>query len=120
MNPPDDSPGDNTAGGNTTGGVFRRGGGVVWRLAPDRVLVRRVGDLSADGCADLIGLAAALWVGLDEPTSISELESRLAEAGIDALDASDVLPVLVERGWIEPVTDGSDPQPDRAEATHER
>ncbi len=92
--------------------AFCRSDGVVWRLAPDRVLVRRLGDLSANGCADLIGLAAAVWVGLDEPASIAELHSRLADAGFDVETAradpdgitmKDALAALVERGWIEPV-----------------
>lgn len=83
-------------------GSYRRPDDVVWRLAPDRVLVRRVGDLSDDGCADLLGLAAEVWVGLDEPASIAELRARLAEADIDT-DCTDALAELVERGWVERV-----------------
>ena len=108
---------------------FSRPENVVWRLAPDRVLVRRVGDLSDDGCADLIGFAAAVWVGLDEPASLTELRARLADAGIDTDDGNDTADVhdthftndtnfveavaaLVERGWIEQIDVEADPQAD--------
>ncbi len=106
---------------------------MVWRLASDRVLVRRVGDLTDDGCADLIGFAAAVWVALDEPASLPELSARLADAGIDTVDVNradlvDAVDALVERRWIEqidaqpdpqPVAQ-PDPQPDPADADHER
>ena len=103
---------------NTTGAAtFSRPEAVVWRLAPDRVLVRRVGDLSDDGCADLIGFAAAVWVGLDEPASLAELRERLADAGIDTVDDNRVdfveaVAALVERGWIEQIDNGADPPAD--------
>lgn len=91
---------------------FARPENVVWRLAPDRVLVRRVGDLTDDGCADLIGFAAAVWVGLDEPASLAELTARLADADIDTADANytDALAALVERGWVEQIDDEPDTQ----------
>ncbi len=107
----------------------------MWRLAADRVLVRRVGDLTDDGCADLIGFAAAVWVALDEPASLPELSARLADAGIlesadtvdvDLVDAVlvDAVAALVERRWIEQIDDEPDaqpdPQPDPADADHER
>ncbi|MGB9345919.1 MAG: hypothetical protein WCA90_07780 [Ilumatobacteraceae bacterium] len=112
---------------------FSRSDDVVWRLASDRVLVRRVGDLTDDGCADLIGYAAAVWVALDEPASLPELSARLADAGIDTVDVNradlvDAVDALVERRWIEqidaqpdpqPVAQ-PDPQPDPADADHER
>ena len=104
---------------------FSRPADVVWRLASDRVLVRRVGDLTDDGCADLIGYVAAVWVALDEPASLPELSARLADAGIDTVDVNradlvDAVDALVERRWIEQVDDEPDPQPDPADADHER
>lgn len=78
---------------------FSRPPDVVWRLASDRVLVRRVGDLTDAGCADLIGVAAAVWVGLDQPATEAELAARLTEADIDA-DCTKALHELVETGWI--------------------
>ena len=108
---------------------FRRPGDVVWRLASDRVLVRRVGDLTDDGCADLIGFAAAVWVALDEPASLPELGARLADAGIDTVDVNradlvDAVDALVECRWIEQIDDEPDaqpdPLPDPADADHDR
>jgi hypothetical protein len=105
---------------------FSRPVGVVWRLAADRVLVRRVGDLTDEGCADLIGFAAAVWVALDEPASLAELGARLADADIDSIDADlvDAVAALVERGWTEQIDDEPDAQPDPrpepADADHER
>ena len=101
---------------------FRRPECVVWRLASDRVLVRRIGDLTDDGCADLIGFAAAVWVALDEPASLGELSARLADAGIDSIDADlvDAVAALVERGWIEQIDDDPDGQPEPADAAHDR
>ena len=104
---------------------FSRPDDVVWRLASDRVLVRRVGDLTDDGCADLIGYAAAVWVALDEPASLPELSARLADAGIDTVDVNradlvDAVDALVERRWIEQIDAQPDPQPDPADADHER
>jgi hypothetical protein len=118
---------------------FRRPECVVWRLASDRVLVRRIGDLTDDGCADLIGFAAAVWVALDEPASLPELSARLADAGIDTAAVDDVddsnhvnhvdaLAALVERRWIEQIDAQPDrqadanevDQPDPADDDHER
>jgi hypothetical protein len=111
-------PGERAAG--TGHRVFGRPESVVWRLAPDRVLVRRIGDLGNDGCADLIGLAAAVWVGLDEPASLAMLQARLTQAGITPteVECADTVRVLVERHWIDVVTD--QPAADRPNEDHER
>ena len=50
---------------------------VLWRLAPDRVLVRPVGG---DGL-DLTGMAALVWMAVDEPHRLDDLAQELA--GID-------------------------------------
>lgn len=55
--------------------VWRRADDVLWRIGPDRVLVRRVGG---DGL-DLIGTTALVWVALELPRAISELHVELAD-----------------------------------------
>lgn len=71
--------------GSTEDGSAPRGGGryvraprVLWRNAPDRVLVRRVGF----GPLELTGVAAFVWCSLDEPCTATEVERDL-EASTD-------------------------------------
>lgn len=72
---------------------------VLWRLAPDRVLVRIVGG---DGL-DLTGLAALVWVALDEPRRLDALCDELSTvdstATTDAVVA--IITDLVDRGLLE-------------------
>lgn len=75
----------------------------VWRLAPDRVLVRRVwpkGD--EDHAADLLGVAALIWVALDEPATMVELADRLTDADqvIASDDLQETLDSLLQTGWV--------------------
>jgi hypothetical protein len=62
--------------------VYARAPDVVWRLAPDRVLVRRIGapDLQAQ---DLHGAAALVWISLDEPGTMSGVTERIIGAGLE-------------------------------------
>jgi hypothetical protein len=80
--------------------VYSRAPDVVWRLGPDRVLVRRIGGRGEAAAAELIGGAAVAWVALDEPATRSELRTRLSEglmlgAEIGAIDQ------LLSAGWAE-------------------
>ena len=78
--------------------VYSRAPDVVWRLGPDRVLVRRVGG-KADDAAEFTGEAAFIWIAMDEPGSIPELEARLASTQI-RLAAPQALDELVGLGWF--------------------
>ena len=69
---------------------------VLWRTAPDRVLVRRIGQ---DG-VDLIGLAAMIWIALDTPTALPDLESELSGLLDDPIDVVGTLEPLVADGLI--------------------
>jgi hypothetical protein len=75
-----------------TGRMVQRAQGVVWRQAHDRVLVRRIGDHSDKAQADLHGVAALVWVALDQPMSVEQLTVVLADAGLtfdpDEIDAA--------------------------------
>lgn len=64
---------------------------VLWRLAPDRVLVRPVGG---DGL-DLTGLAALIWVAVDEPRRLEELMEELVTIDPTITDDS-LMRVLAE------------------------
>jgi hypothetical protein len=64
-----------------TESIYSRAPDVVWRLGPDRVLVRRIGG-GEEAALDLMGYMSHLWLALDEPATLAILNSRLAEAGI--------------------------------------
>ena len=55
---------------------YARAPRVLWRRAPDRVLVRRVGGAPLE----LTGVAAFVWTSLDEPCTGRELERDLRDA----------------------------------------
>lgn len=78
---------------------YARAGGVVWRLGPDRVLVRRVGE-GVDGARDLLGGAALVWVALDERRSLDDLTTELSELGTPADDICESLDRLVADGLV--------------------
>lgn len=89
--------------------VYARQVEVLWRLAADRVLVRRPWPKNGQvDAADLLGMAALVWLALDEPCTMREIGKRLADAhgtsGQPELDL-DLLGGTVERlletGWIE-------------------
>lgn len=87
--------------------LFARHAEVLWRLAPDRVLVRRLWPIDGwEQAADLLGMVALTWMVLDEPGTRADVVDRLADveladrssiaerATIDALDQ------LVAAGWL--------------------
>ncbi len=72
-------------------------------MGPDRVIVRRAHarlDTSGD---DLLGVAALIWLALDEPATFEELERRLAEADVDVSNqpVTDSIDQLIDAGWVE-------------------
>ena len=73
---------------------------VVWRLGPDRVVVRRIGGEALD----LLGAAAVVWVGLDGPRTVAQLLDELGEFGLDAAALQAALGGLVQHGLLEPTT----------------
>ena len=70
------------AGTDYTGATWEREPNVVWRLGPDRVLVRRVGG---DGL-DLVGAAALVWVALDGPRTRAGLVEEISSASTAAAE----------------------------------
>jgi hypothetical protein len=61
--------------------VYSRAPDVVWRLAPDRVLVRRIGHTD-EQLLEVLGDAALVWLALDEPATEQEISERLVGADI--------------------------------------
>jgi hypothetical protein len=49
--------------------LIRRGEGVLWRTGHDRVMVRPIGR----NTLDLGGAATAIWLALDQPTTVEHL-----------------------------------------------
>ena len=78
--------------------VYARSPDVVWRLGPDRVLVRRVGGRGEDAAAELLGAAALVWVVLDEPATTSAMISRVPDEAME-IGVPD-LGLLLNRGWL--------------------
>lgn len=65
-----------------TAAKWEREPNVVWRLGPDRVLVRRVGG---DGL-DLVGSAAMVWVALDGPRTRADLVDEISSVSAAAAE----------------------------------
>lgn len=71
----------------------------LWRLAPDRILVRgKQGDAH-----DLLGGAVLVWLGLEQPRTLAELEQYLIEHGLSCEVASDTLAGLVSAGLVDEI-----------------
>ncbi len=83
---------------------FARAPGVVWRLAGDRVLVRRAFAAGAevDDAADLLGAAAMAWVALDEARRADEVAAEVASTvgPMAGLDVARALDELVAQGFV--------------------
>ena len=76
---------------------YTRSEDLVWRLAPDRVLVRRVGDHGDTAAVDLLGAAAVVWVAAEEPLTTEQLA---AETELDAATVADSIALLVQGHWL--------------------
>lgn len=70
-----------------SGEIHSREPKVVWRLGPDRVLVRRVDGADGD-THELHGAAALVWIALDEPGTVADVTARMAAAGLVAEPAA--------------------------------
>ena len=81
--------------------VYQRESGVVWRLGVDRVLVRRVGAAPEGAASELFGAVALLWIALDEPATLDEIGSRLAEADVVIDDLVGELDRLIAADLVE-------------------
>lgn len=83
--------------------TYARAGDVVWRIGPDRVLVRKVGHEGLD----LVGAAAMIWLALDEPRTLDAIDAELADAIAgstgDVVDVEGTLAPLVAGGLVETI-----------------
>ena len=73
----------------------------VWRLAADRVVVRRVGDHGPDAAAEVTGSAILVWLALEEPRTTAELLDELSDYADPAAELENALTLLHEHEWIE-------------------
>lgn len=80
---------------------FARVTDVVWRSGPDRVLIQRIDGPPEVAAIDLLGEVAFTWIALDTPATRSELEARLADAGIGVADLDADVDYLVDHGLVE-------------------
>ena len=79
--------------------VYARSPDVVWRLGPDRVLVRRVGGRGEDAAAELLGAAALVWIAVDEPATRNEILIR-GPGGRFRMDADLAIDQLMTSEWL--------------------
>jgi hypothetical protein len=82
----------------TTEPVYTRAPGVVWRLGPDRVLVRRV-DVADGQPRELQGSAALVWISLDEPGTRTQVVDRIGGAGLET-EPDDGIRLLLDEQLI--------------------
>ena len=78
---------------------------VVWRLGPDRVLVRRPWPKhDQEAAADLLGLTALVWIALDEQGTLAEIEQRVTDAELDEIPSTEALADALDQlrlaGWV--------------------
>lgn len=79
--------------------IYSRAPDVVWRLGPDRVFVRRIGDRREDAAAELMGEAAMVWIALDEPGTLSATIDRLFDVGAAPI-GDQTVSTLLSSGWL--------------------
>ncbi len=70
---------------------------MLWRSTPDRVLVRRVGHEGLD----LLGVAAMVWLALDTPRTMIELESEIESLFDESVDVGATVEALVAEDLVE-------------------
>jgi hypothetical protein len=80
---------------------YTRADDLVWRLARDRVLLRRVGDHGETAAVDLLGAAAVVWVAAEEPLSPDELA---VDTELDVETVTDTIDLLVTGRWLVPTS----------------
>lgn len=81
--------------------TYARSPRTLWRVAHDRVIVRRAGTLDLPAMeSDLTGAAAVVWLALAIPQGDDALRAALTDAGSDAADAAlrEALALLAEHG----------------------
>jgi hypothetical protein len=80
----------------------RRADRVVWRIGPDRVLVRHIGATGDGSAADLQGIAALIWIALDEAMTPGKVVSYLRDAEIEVaeVDVHDTVDELLRTHWV--------------------
>ena len=94
--------------------VYSRAPDIVWRLGPDRVLVRRIrptiGDKlctapsSSQDVLELIGPVALVWLALDRPAPRRELARRLTGLDLVVSEPDVELGRLTAAGLVKPLT----------------
>lgn len=82
------------------GPPIARAEGVVWRVASDRVLVRRAGIRGPAAARELLGAAAVVFAALDGPASVPELAASLR---VDEPAVRMAVDALREAGLVAPV-----------------
>jgi hypothetical protein len=77
--------------------IYTRAGDALWRTAPDRVLVRQIGHEGVD----LLGAAAMVWIALDTPRPMAELEREIQSLFGEPVDVRAAVDVLVSNHLVE-------------------
>lgn len=69
---------------------------LLWRVAPDCILVRRLDD-PGDAILELVGGAALVWLALDEPRTVAELAAGF---DVEADNVRQALDALAAQGLV--------------------
>lgn len=74
---------------------------LVWRLGPDRVIVRRVNTIAgAEDSADLFGSAALAWVAAESPIDAGQISS---DTGLSEEQTKEATAILLDGHWLSEV-----------------
>ena len=75
---------------------------MLWRMVDDRVLVRAVGGSPFD----LVGTSAMVWIALDSPAAVVEVQERIAEVvlGVPLARVAEAISHLCKLGLLSETT----------------
>lgn len=83
---------------------YARNPEVLWRRVGDRIALRPAADPSPTGASEATGAAALVWLCLEEPASLEELQADIAAAGASPVPSlGEALTMLAERNLIVPL-----------------
>lgn len=80
--------------------IFARSQRVLWRILPGVVITQRIDGDPGHGVAELCGTAAEVWVLLDQPSDLANLERAFCS------DATQTSNALIQRGLMDLVRCG--------------
>jgi len=82
---------------------YARNPEILWRLVGDRIIARHAHDRSSAGAVEASGAAALVWLCLEEPASLEQLQGDFDAVQVGpAADVAAALTLLADRQLILP------------------